>query len=460
MHCDRVSEAKKKGIKVRTDCCEGRVMKLPRRSPRFLLITILVVASCLRLGVFLLRSLHSTRFLDVDSHGYLRLSRNLDAFVSKSNHLFSLGLNRTPVYPVYLFVTNHITDSQLVGPMLLQVLVGVGVVYVTYRLGLSLFSQPVGLCAAAILAIDPLSILYSSLVLTETLFSLFLTSSVLMLWRPSGNNWRRGLAAGLLLGLATLTRPISFYLVVPLAVAYLILERNSLRKAALAAACFLVGFGVLTGGWIIRNYETSGLTAISSVEGINLLYYRAAGALVESEHISLSTARARLRRQLDRKLPPNANPGQIAQGEESLGITVIREHLTGYSKEAISGGGRLMFGDAHSQARAVTGASVSRLIVAYTLAYLFVLYLLSAVGLWFAWRRHHLRNCIFPVMTIVYTILVSSGEEAYSRFRTPIMPFFAVIAAVAVGALLGRIKRDTDREASAGAEEHPMLTAQ
>jgi len=454
MQCDPVRRSTQAG------CSDGRAMKLPRRSPRFLLATILIIAFCLRVGVLLLRSLHSARFLDVDSHGYLRLSRNLDAFVSKSNPLFSLGLNRTPVYPVYLFVTHHITDSQLVGPMLLQVLLGVGVVYVTYRLGLSLFSQPVGLCAAAILAIDPLSILYSSVVLTEALFTLFLTASVLMFWRPSGNNWRRGLAAGVLLGLATLTRPVSIYLAVPLAVAYLIVERNSLRKAALVAVCFLVGFGVPTGAWIIRNYETTGLTAISSVQGINLLYYRAAGALVESEHISLSAARARLRRQLDRKLPPNANPGQIAQAEQTLGITVIRGHLTGYSKEVLAGGGRLLFGDAHSQLRTVTGASVSRLLVAYSLAYLFGIYLLSAVGLWLAWRRHHLRNCVFPVMTIAYAIIVSSGEEAYSRFRMPIMPFLALIAAVGAAALLGRIKRDSDRGASADADEHPVLTAQ
>jgi 4-amino-4-deoxy-L-arabinose transferase-like glycosyltransferase len=460
MHRDPVSKAKKRCIKKPASFSDGHIVKLPRRSPRFLLATILIVAFCLRVGVLLLRSLHSARFLDVDSHGYLRLSRNLDAFVSKSDPLFSLGLNRTPVYPVYLFATHHITDSQLVGPMLLQVLVGVGVVYVTYRLGLSLFSQPVGLCAAAILAIDPLSILYSSVVLTEALFTLFLTASVLMFWRPSGNNWRRGLAAGVLLGLATLTRPVSFYLAVPLAVAYLILERNSLRKAALVTVCFLVGFGVLSGGWIIRNYQTTGLTAISSVQGINLLYYRAAGALVESEHISLSAARARLRRQLDRKLPPNANPGQIAQAEQTLGITVIREHLTGYSKEVLAGGARLMFGDAHSQLRTVTGVSVSRLPVAYSLAYLFGLYLLSAFGLWLAWRRQCLRSCVFPIMAIAYTIIVSSGEEAYSRFRMPMMPFLALIAAVGATTLLGRIKRDSDQDASTGAEEHPSLTAQ
>ncbi len=160
---------------------------------------------------------------------------------------------RTPVYPLYLAVTRTITGSSFIGPMILQVIVGVGVVYVTYRLGLNLFGRRVALCAAMILAVDPLSIVYSSLVLTEVLFTFFVVCSVLLLWRPDANRWTRGLASGLLLGVATLTRPVSLYLSILLAIGYLILERRRLRQAVVVVLSFLIGFGLIAGGWVVRN---------------------------------------------------------------------------------------------------------------------------------------------------------------------------------------------------------------
>jgi 4-amino-4-deoxy-L-arabinose transferase-like glycosyltransferase len=434
-----------------------QAVRISRYSPRFGLAVVLIVAAVFRFGGLLLRAGHESRFLEPDSSDYLSLSRNLGAFTSKSNPYFYLGVLRTPVYPFYLFVTHLITHSRVLGPMILQVIVGVGVVYVTYRLGLSLFSRSVGLCAAAIIAVDPLSITYSSLVLAESLYALFLTASVVVLWRPKGNQWKRGLAAGILLGLATLTRPVSIYVFVALAVGYLALEWKDLRGAILVVVCFLVGFSVLAGGWIIRNYETTHVATISSIEGDNLLYYRAAGALEESEHISLSAARAELSRQLKRKLPPKANPGQVAQAEQTLGITVIREHPTGYFKEVLAGAVRLVLGDSHSEFSTVTGPAETRLLVGYAAAYLLCVYLLVAVGLWSAWRTQNLRSCLLPVITIVYTIVVSSGLEAYSRFRVPIMPYFALIAAVGAVALLGH-KRGSDR-VGAGVEAAPAFMA-
>ena len=52
-----------------------------------------------------------------------------------------------------------------------------------------------------------------------------------------------------------------------------------------------------------------------------------------------------------------------------------------------------------------------------------VLYILVVVGLWLAWREHRLRNCLLLLIVIFYLAIVSSGLEAYSRFRDPIMPF-------------------------------------
>src|ERR1700722_2807306 len=382
------------------------------------LTAILVVAGLLRLGVLLVRASKTNRFLTPDSAGYLTLSRDLAAFGSKSNNArFSLSLYRTPVYPLYLAIARDVTHSSIVGPMLLQVLVAVGVVYLTYRLGISLFGRPVALWAAAILAVDPLSIIYSSLVLTETLFAFFLLCSILLLWRPKDNRWTRGFCSGLLLGVATLTRPLSLYLSIVLAVGYLILERQCLRSAVMVALSFLIGFGLVTGGWIIRNDLTGGVATISTVEGYNGLHYRAVGALEEGQGLSPAQADANVSNQLRAKLPPNPTPGQVDKEEESLAKTIILNNPIGYTKEFARGGARMMLGEGGAEFTAATADHATDVVDAFGDLYLVVLYLLVVLGLWSAWREHRSRNCVVPLIVILYVVVASSGLDAYSRMR-------------------------------------------
>jgi 4-amino-4-deoxy-L-arabinose transferase-like glycosyltransferase len=408
------------------------------RGTNALLVAILGVAGLLRLGVLLVRTSQTARFLTPDGHGYLTLSKDLHAFTSSSDPNFGLALLRTPVYPLYLTATESITDSHILGPMILQVVVGVGVVYLTYRLGFVLFDRPAALCAAAVLAVDPLSIVYSSLVLTETLFTFLLVASVLLLWRPVDNRWTRGLAAGVVLGLATLTRPVSVYLSVALAIGYLVLERRHLKNAAVVALSFLIGFGVLTGAWVIRNDVMGGVATISTAQGYNVLYLGAAGALAESKGVPLVEAQKELTEQVQAELPPHATPGQIDKAEQSLGERVIRDHVTGFAKETVKGGGRLLLGPGSDEFGPATGGHATQLLKAYGILYLVALYVLVVVGLWSAWRSRRLRNCVLPLIASVYLVLISSGLGAYSRYRVPIMPFLALLAGVGIFAFFQR----------------------
>ena len=431
-------------VAVATAATEAQVANsAPRHSVDLRLTAILALAGLLRFSVLLIRSRgNGSSWTKGDSADYLTLSRDLDALVSKSNAHFSLSLLRTPVYPLYLAAARTITGSSFIGPLILQVLVGVGVVYVTYRLGLNLYGRRVALLAAVILAIDPLSIVYSSVVLTEVLFTFFLVCSVLLLWRPNANRWMRGLASGLLLGVATLTRPVSLYLSILMAIGYLILERKRLRQAVAVVLSFLIGFGLITGGWIVRNDVMGGVATISTVEAYNVLYYRAEGALAEGQNLPLSKARSDVSNQLRAKLPPHPTPAQVDRAEESLGRTIILNNPVGYAKEVLKGGGRLVLGPGGDAFVEATAGHAKDEVDAYGDLYLAVLYTLVVVGLWSAWRGHRLRNCLLPLIVIFYLAIVSSGLEAYSRFRVPIMPFLALLAGAGATAIVGHVRSD------------------
>jgi Dolichyl-phosphate-mannose-protein mannosyltransferase len=402
------------------------------------LTIILTVALLLRLAVCIGGALRPSAYIQNDSHGYLSLANDLGAFTSKSGPNYLLSLSRTPVYPVYLSVIHDITGSSVIAPMAVQVLVSVCTVYLTFRLGRTLFGRVAGLGAAAALAIDPVSIAFSAVVLTEALFTFFLVGSLVLLWRPNDpRRWTRGLAAGLLLGLGTLTRPVSIYLSVVLAVAYLVLERKHLRQSVTVAVAFMIGFGVLAGGWIVRNEVVGGGVTISTIESYNLYYYRALGVVEQTQNLSEAQAYEEMSNELKAKLPGHPSPTETSAAERSMATTIIREHPVPYAKEVVKGAIRIVAGPGLDETVYALTGHTTELPNVYAVPYLIAFYILVALGLWSALRARLLRNGVLPVLVILYLLVVASGLEAYFRFRTPMMPFLALFAGVGLATVLG-----------------------
>ena len=81
----------------------------------------------------------------------------------------------------------------------------------------------------------------------------------------------------MLAGATALVRPIAILLGVPLAIAIVIGADRRWRIAA--AAALLAAFAVLPAFWTARNARETGVATLSSLAGINLLHFRAAGTL-------------------------------------------------------------------------------------------------------------------------------------------------------------------------------------
>jgi 4-amino-4-deoxy-L-arabinose transferase-like glycosyltransferase len=110
-----------------------------------------------------------------------------------------------------------------------------------------------GILAAFFFAVDPLPIAYSAYILTDTLFALLVTSAlVVAIYALRSQAQKDFLMWGLLIGAATLTRPLfKYYAIVPIMT--LILSRRPLRTVVRNSLAFLVGMALLIGPWIIRN---------------------------------------------------------------------------------------------------------------------------------------------------------------------------------------------------------------
>ena len=66
--------------------------------------------------------------------------------------------------------------------------------------------------------------------------------------------------------------------------------------------------------------------------------------------------------------------------------------------------------------------------------------LLGIGGCWYWYRRD--RNLFYVlVFTVGYYFLISAGAEAYSRFRVPVMPMYALLAGGGAELLVQAIRR-------------------
>jgi hypothetical protein len=131
--------------------------------------SILALACCLRLGLFLVVAPHPERFFSPDA--YDTLGRNFaEAFgAASAGELFEVGLMRTPGYPLLIHSVYALVGAAPSVVVLVQMAFGVATVWLTYLAGLRLFDRQAAWLAALALAVDPISIIMTNYLQPERL---------------------------------------------------------------------------------------------------------------------------------------------------------------------------------------------------------------------------------------------------------------------------------------------------
>ena len=223
-------------------------------SERRWLLVLAIVALSVRLGWAFLMVDRSPMFDEVE---YLELAEGLAAgegYVDPSGNRVAYW----PVgYPALLSLAFRVLGSSTAVAVGLQIALGVGTCLLLSVVGSRALTPAIGRVAGLLLALYPTHVFYSSLHLTEPLFAFLLLGAVgcLLGERASKTAWQIG--AGLLLGLAALTRPLIVLL--PLLLPWALRPATrSRRRALLATAVIVVSMGVVVTPWIWRNHQLTG----------------------------------------------------------------------------------------------------------------------------------------------------------------------------------------------------------
>jgi len=435
-----------------------------RRGVYGVLFCVALVARLSVLTVNMLRD--EPRFLQPDSQSYIETARSLLEHRAVRDDAGKPAEGRVPVYPLLLaclFATGIASPVRLTGAILVQCLLGACVVVLAARASRSLPGYlgvlPVGL----LLAVEPSTVAYSNLILSEMLYSLVLILA-LVAWERLLRLQDTGslLWLGATLGVLSLVRPIGQFF--PLAVLPILVWARWGRPGMLRGIGIFVLVAVSpTVAWSLRNYVELGSFGLQSTG--------AWGQAIFAQHVEGRIGRN----------DPSSTDGFIKPWEPGFGTDqgltlpeasarrsayfrkTVAAHPAAAARQWLTDGIILMgVPDAQLDAillkdppnppeNSVRGriewlGELGLLAVPVTLGMMISLGGVAAIpwllAHWSRWTPHRQRIMGFVVIAVLYHWAISSfvGHQG-ERLRVPIIPLLALLLASGLGHLI----RGTER---------------
>ncbi len=378
-----------------------------------------------------------------DERDYDLLAKNI---VTYGEFSFTPGTPislRPPLYPAFvagIYTIFGLESFQAV--RLIQGILGLITTWIVYRLGARVHSTRLGICAAGLYCFYPSLLGQANLLLTETLFTLLLCLSCdLLVALYQTKKLRYAAAAGVVVGLAALTRSI-LWLSPPCIILYLLVTwPERLRRRCLAAALLVATFALTLAPWAIRNtrlQET--FVAVDTMGGRNFM-------MGNYEHTPLYRSWDAISIKGDKSWDHEVNanfPAELPRTQGYVdkvafrqGIKFVKEHpwLTlerdvikffdfwGLEREILSGLGNGWWGNVSSLAILSLGTIILGAYVAILFLGIFGVILRPLPD-----RRIHW----LLLSVIVYICGIHTLVFGHSRYHLPLMPLVMLFAASAI----------------------------
>lgn len=408
------------------------------------------------LAVVLVRS-GSGALYRADTLSYLEPGRNL-LLHGRFAEAGLPDIARTPGYALFLAL------ACLAGPIaaaLAQVILSAFSTVLVWRLARAVFSdERIALAAAWIFAFEPLSIIYSILLLSETLFlALFLMSLIRLVEFLRARSLRALAQAGFWLAAATLVRPVTYYLPVALAVGLIVVLAHVKGLRWKAPAVLLLSVLPWLAAWQIRNWIETGFTGFSSIQTQNLYFFSAAEVTSRVDHRLLADVQNDLGYNNDQlfllRHPQAAewNQAQRLGFMRAEAKPILRTHPRLFLSTHLAGSIRTAFNPGAAVLLDLIRAPVDdqaftrereqgpvraaiwmaqnhpwQIVAMASLGTLLLgLYILAFLG--FA-RGQSPCACVWLLLGVsLYFFAVSGGAVSAARLRLPVMPIVCVLAA-------------------------------
>lgn len=386
-----------------------------------------------------------------DSRAYLEVADGILRFGPLGDPE-ATELHRTSAYPLFLALVQTLTRTSLLGVVVIQLLFGAIGCFLLVRIGHLLGVPQGGMLAAYLYALSPNTAMWSLTVMSETLFALLLVTA-LWTWLRSlaGGRVAWLLATGVVLGLASLVRPIGLPVIGLWAVTELWLGWQA--KAGLSplarVTVMVCGLGLVLAPWSVRNRITYGDAGLSRIPWAAFVRFNLAYAVAAAEGIGRNEAAVALEAHVD-SWPEawaiiRAYPGEFVEQQvrgilrSSLGVEsgawarIVGLELEDQGSFGILGhvlAGR--FPQAWAETRDLLRGTRGTLLILGALALIHSLacYAAAARAGRPSSRPAMTRGVILCLALTAAFLLIAPGAAGQARFRIAVEPVLALLAGV------------------------------
>jgi 4-amino-4-deoxy-L-arabinose transferase-like glycosyltransferase len=420
------------------------------------------------------------RFFTSDSYGYVDNARALFEIKRFAHSPEEPGLFetiRTPGYPLFLAASYSLFGVNQAIAIGIQSFLSLITIILTFWIGCQIWNPKVGLLSSLLLTLDLNTLGFSLMLLSETLFTLFLTgflASTIYILKRDPDRWKgvrlfsyAGIS-GTLLVFATFVRPLtyfSFALVALIFEVWLISTHWPWKRHLQLQIGFFLPFVLLVGGWQLRNQQITGSGMFSQIEAINMYWYRAAGVIALRDHISLQDAQKKMGIYEPQAVLYHPELGETWQED---GVNTLLKHPFLYMRTVVGGilkmfmipGNETVLGLIGVQlgktsplgdlfrlppreyiTRWMEGNKVYLLTFIFALLHMFLVYTGFLIGsVQSLVKRQGLMSLFLLIGMLFYLVLVSAGPEAYYRFRVPVTPILVLFAARGIYLITFQVK--------------------
>ncbi len=210
---------------------------------------------------------------------------------------------RMPGYPLFLAgcykIFGIIPQAALAVQVLLAAVMPVQVFLLMQSIGnaiglTDLFVKRLSLTVALLAVVHPGALIFSGLLMTDmlfTLFFLFFLHLLVVAWYK--HSWQLMLLAGLVLGWCNMIRPLIFLPWCIVGLVFLLVHGVWQRRLVLATS-FLLGWSVFIVAWFLRNWLITGLWFLHTLSGPHILNHGATRVYAMAHQVTHSAAQEAL----------------------------------------------------------------------------------------------------------------------------------------------------------------------
>lgn len=351
---------------------------------------------------------------------------------------------RAPLYPMFLAAVYKVTGDSVTAARVVEAFLGVVTVGLIGLIGYLLLGRQVGFVAAGLAAVFPTMVIYSTSILSESIYlplEMFAVAAVLLARRESARRYLWWIAAGVSAGLGALARPNGAVLVIGLAALIATaVPRQSWPSTLKAVGVLALSAIVVVVPWEIRDaVKFHKFIPISTVDGFNLagVYNSEAAAAGYPDHYQWR--------------PPSGVPAlrplfsDTTLDEEGLdhaltkrGMDWIRDHPAAVPSAMAWNTGRMAeLGGLNEATVTMQEAGYGRRAAIVEMAAIWLALALSIAAL--ATRRFRKVPWAFWLSPVLLW-LISVPFLGTARIRSPIDPFLLILAAIAIVGGVDRFK--------------------